>query len=132
MGAAVAAPREPAGAVAATPISPRVVEENAVKAVLERYRTAYSTLEAGAATSVWPSVDARALSRAFDQMDSQVLQFERCDIAVSGDRANASCSGDASYVPKVGNRNTRTTERHWNFELRRAGDRWVIAEVQMR
>jgi hypothetical protein len=103
-----------------------------VKAAIERYRTAYSTLDAAGARGVWPSVDVRALSRAFDQMESQAIRFDHCDIAVADNRANASCSGDASYVPKVGNRNTRTMSRHWNFELRRSGDRWIISEVQTR
>jgi hypothetical protein len=113
-------------------VSARAVDEGAVKAVLERYRTAYSTLDANGARGVWPSVDVRALTRAFDQMESQAIRFDRCDVAVSDNRANATCSGDASYVPKVGNRSTRTTSRQWNFELRRNGDRWIISEVQTR
>jgi hypothetical protein len=109
-----------------------LADENAVRSVLERYRSAYSALNADAAKAVWPGVDARTLSRAFDQLQSQELQFSTCQVSVSGDRANATCGGQASWVPKVGSRNARSTFRQWNFNLQRSGERWLIAGVDMR
>ena len=68
----------------------------------------------GAARAVWPTVDAKALGRAFDQLQQQTLEFDECAIAVTGARAVASCGGNARYVPKVGNKSPRTEARQWS------------------
>ena len=104
----------------------------AVSSTLERYRAAYSQLNAAGAKAVWPSVDERTLSKAFDQLESQDIVFTGCRVLVAGDRANAVCSGNAAFVPKVGARTPRVAYREWNFDLRRVGDRWVISAVGVR
>ena len=75
-------------------------EAGAIQAVLGRYRTAFSRLDAGAASAIWPSVDLKALSRAFERLERQELVFNNCHIAILDARAVASCGGSARYVPR--------------------------------
>lgn len=103
-----------------------------VQEVLRRYARAYGQLDAGAARAVWPSVDERALARAFQNLSSQQVSFDDCEIDIRGAIANASCRGQASYAPKVGKREPRTEPRTWRFELHRDGDAWTIENVDMR
>jgi hypothetical protein len=103
-----------------------------VRAVLNRYRDAYSTLDVNLARAVWPGVDARALARAFDRISMQQFEFAACDISITGERALAGCSGNARYVPKVGNKNPRVESRVWEFELRRIDQQWTIEAVASR
>jgi len=109
-----------------------VTDERAVKTTLERYRAAYNGLNPFEAKAVWPSVDVGALSRAFDQLSSQAIEFTTCDVQVAGDRARAVCGGHASFVPKIGSHERQRTAREWRFQLHRAGEGWVIAGMDAR
>ena len=123
----------PAPAVLAAPSASVVVnEESAVRTVLDRYRIAYSGLDVEAARAVLPSVDAKALGRAFDRLESQELAFDFCLIAVNGNRATAACGGDTRFVPKVGSRTQRVESRKWTFEMRKTGEQWTISGVDVR
>jgi hypothetical protein len=103
-----------------------------VEEVLRRYARAYDSLDASAARAVWPSVNEKALARAFQDLSSQNVSFDNCDIDIRGAVANASCSGEASYVVKVGSREPRTEPRLWRFELRRDGEAWKIENAETR
>ena len=105
-------------------------DEDHIRAALARWRTAYSELDARAAREVWPSVDARALERAFHALKSQELHFERCDLTVNGGSARAACTGRAIYVPRIGKQSPRTTSREWTFELKKSDERWTIASAR--
>jgi hypothetical protein len=120
---------EAAPAAAAAAIVPRE-DETHVATVLNQYARAYGQLDASAAREVWPSVNERALARAFAGLESQNVAFENCNIDVRGQTANASCRGRASYVGKVGSRELRTEPRQWTFELRRDGEAWKIQSAQ--
>jgi hypothetical protein len=128
----------PASTASAAPVvpasvtSPGVGETRNVEEVLRRYARAYDSLDASAARAVWPSVNEKALARAFQDLSSQNVSFDNCDIDVRGAVANASCSGEASYVVKVGSREPRTESRLWRFELRRDGDAWMIENAETR
>ena len=124
----------PAASVAAAPapVAATRVDEQGVSQALNQYARAYGRLDAVAARAVWPSVDERALARAFAGLESQNLSFDRCDIDVRGATANASCRGQASYVGKVGAREPRTEPRQWRFELRRDGEAWKIESAEAR
>ncbi len=87
---------------------PAAVEVASVREALSRYGAAYSRLDAAAALAVWPSVDARALGRAFAELRSQRVTFDDCDIAVDGSRARAACRGATTYVPRAGDQSPRT------------------------
>jgi hypothetical protein len=120
----VAAPA--ATMASAVTIPPTVDQQLRVQEVLRQYARAYGQLDASAARAVWSTVDERALARAFQNLSSQRVSFDECDIDVRGVIANASCRGQLSYAPKVGNREPRTEQRTWRFELRRQGDSWTI------
>jgi len=125
----VARPSAPV-AMAAAYTAPGLGEEDHIRAALSRWRTAYSSLDANAAREVWPSVDTRALERAFQALKSQDLRFDRCDLTVRGGSAQAACSGRAVYVPRVGNQSPRDTAREWRFELKKLDERWTIASAR--
>lgn len=140
---AIGATPSPAGSLAsraaAAPVTPVVApvtpargDQTRVAAVLNQYARAYGQLDAGAAREVWPTVNERALARAFAGLASQDVEFDDCEIDVRGTRANASCRGKASYVGKVGSGELRTESRTWRFELRRDGDAWKIENAEAR
>jgi len=125
-------------AIAATPSSPAPAavtntgsDEQSVRAVLERYESAYSRLDAAAAGSVWPGVNQRALANAFDGLSAQTISLGRCDIRVNGGSARADCSGTARWTPKVGG-GAQSASRQWRFDLRNAGGNWVITQATAR
>ena len=69
---------------------PRTVDERAlVEEALGRYRRAYNRLDARSAQAVYPAVNAPALARAFDGLESQSLQFDECEIDVRGGSATS-------------------------------------------
>jgi hypothetical protein len=105
-------------------------DEDHIRAALTQWRTAYSSLDAGAARAVWPSVDARALERAFQDLKSQDLRFDRCELTVNGGSAQAACRGRAVYVPRFGNQSPKTAPREWTFELEKRDERWTIASAR--
>jgi hypothetical protein len=102
-------------------------DEDRIWATLAELRAAYARLDAGAARDVWPSVDVDALAHAFDDLKSQELRFDRCDVTVHGARAWAVCTGQAIYVPRVGSAAFSSAARAWTFELTRTRERWMIA-----
>ena len=135
--AAAAARPEPLAKTAPAPSTPVAAvltdsasDEDDIRSTLTRFRTAYSQLNANAARDVWPSVDARALERAFQSLKSQDLRFDSCKMTVTGVRAQAACKGRAVYVPRIGDQSPRFTAREWNFELRKADERWTIASAR--
>ena len=127
--AAVPSP-EPAAVASAVNLSPG--EQSRVEDVLRRYARAYDSLDARAARAVWPSVNEKQLAKAFQDLASQNVSFDSCDIDIRGAVANASCRGQQSYVGKVGDRAPRTEPRTWRFELRRDGEAWKIENAETR
>jgi hypothetical protein len=123
---------EPAPVVRPTP-APEPSQEPAVRSVLNRYASAYSTLDVDAAQRVWPGVNRGALSRAFEGLDSQEISLGNCRINVAAASATALCSGTASWSPKIGG-GRRSEARQWTFELARGAAGWeiVTARVQNR
>jgi hypothetical protein len=111
--------------------SPEALDKAAVDSLLERYRLAFSTLNSGV-SDFWPSVNSRALDRAFNELDQQRFEFDQCRVQLNGAQADATCTGTATFVPKVGNKTPRTQPRQWSFRLVRAGNRWIIDSVQSR
>jgi hypothetical protein len=120
----------PANAV--TPPPGVDAEARAIETVLGRYRVAFSNLDAGAASAVWPTVDEKTLAKAFERLESHDVSFENCQIEVFSGLAEAACSGNARYVPKVGSRTPKDEARRWRFSLRKAGGEWLIDQVDAR
>jgi hypothetical protein len=108
-----------------------VSDERQVRGTLSRYEVAYSRLDAAAAGAVWPSVDRRALARAFGDLASQSVSLGRCDVRINGASAQADCAGVAKWAPKVGG-GTHTQARRWHFDLRNTGGDWIITGAAVR
>jgi hypothetical protein len=117
---------------AVAPLATSAAPTADIEAVLARYVSAFRNLDAGAVRDVWPSVDASALARAFRGLKQQEMVFDRCNIGATGASAVASCGGNVRYVTRVGGKNPRTELRHWQFNMRRVGERWLIEEVATR
>jgi hypothetical protein len=117
---------------ATAPPAEVLTEEVFVRETLQEYVAAFERLDVEAAKAIWPTVDVRALSRAFRQLEAQQLTFESCGITITGSDANARCRGDAGYRPKVGNRTIHTTAREWTFDLARKDDGWRIVQATVR
>ena len=108
-----------------------VDEEQVVLDILREYRRAFERLDVRAAKAVWPSLDDRALNRAFQQLDSQQLRFASCGVSITGRDANARCHGDATYRPKVGSRVVHLPARQWTFDLSRSASGWQIVNARI-
>lgn len=108
--------------------------EKGIQSTLARYRQAFSALDANAARRVWPTVNERTLSRAFDRLEEQQISFEGCmiDVNNNNERAEARCNGTARYVPRVGSRTPRVDQREWRFSLVKTQDEWLIGAVEAR
>jgi hypothetical protein len=129
------APAAPPAAAAANTNAP-IVDPAAplvagVRQVLDRYAQGYSSRQAAIVRQVWPEVDARALERAFGQLDSQDVRFDECRIEAAEAAANATCTGMASWVPAVGDRSPRRQPRTWRFALAREGQGWIITQARV-
>jgi CheY-like chemotaxis protein len=107
-------------------------DERGIYQVLQQYERAYERLDVNAARAVWPSLDARALARAFDGLKAQALEFSHCRVAFELSEATAVCGGSASYVPRVGRQAARTEPRQWTFRLRKVDQDWLIAKAEVR
>jgi hypothetical protein len=126
-----AAPANAGGAVAMAAASGPQMQQQIV-AALHEYERGYERLDADAVRAVWPSVDARALARAFHDLKSQTLVFDRCDIDVARVQATAACRGRATYQTRVGEQTARTEPREWTFKLRKSDEAWQIVSASAR
>jgi hypothetical protein len=123
------APDAPLPAAAALSAIVAPTDRSSIERVLQAYRDAYDRLDAPSAAVIWPRVDTRALNRAFSTLAQQDVSFERCDLDITGGKANAKCTGEIRYVRRVGDQVPRTRKLSWLFALERVSDRWQIAQV---
>lgn len=124
----------PASAAAGALAAAVAADEAAIETTLRKYEDAYERLDAKAAMAVWPTVDQRALSRAFAGLVSQDLVFRGCEVVVrvGASTATASCRGTAEYVQKVGNARPHVEPREWIFTLNKREGEWRIEAVDGR
>lgn len=104
-------------------------ESAALARVLGRYQTAYSTRDASAAAAIWPGVDRRALSRAFERLQDQELNLQGCTYAVSSISATARCDGVLRYARRIGDTSTKVERHTWTIEFVKQGSAWHIVRV---
>ena len=104
-------------------------EREAVLLTLNQYEEALEGLNVGATVQVWPSVDRRALERAFSTLKSQGLTFEDCSIVWDESTATAQCDGTLEFVRRVGRPVPFTTQQRWVFRMRKVGSDWQIGDV---
>jgi len=112
-----------------TPMRPTTQEDN-VRDILMRWRTAYSQLDARAAKGVYPALDQRALERAFQNLKSQDVRFDHCELKLRDESAQADCVGRATYVPRIGSQTPITAPRAWRFDLKLDDRGWTIASAR--
>ena len=106
--------------------SPAADDEASILQVLRRYERAVARKDSVGAKAVWPSLDARALARAFNDLQSHSLAFEDCGVTVDSVEARATCQGVATYLPKVGRRKPIRASHEWTFSLAKARGGWHI------
>jgi hypothetical protein len=123
------APPPPPAAAAAPIVSPIVLEQNAVLETLRGYTQAYEALDVKATAAVWPSVDRRALARAFSTLKSQQLELDDCKVTIADTNATTRCRGVVEYVRKIGGGEPRTGHQDLVFKMRKLGSDWYIDEV---
>ena len=97
--------------------------------MLGHYEQAYDRLDAPGAAAVWPSVDARALSRAFARLQTQDLNFGNCTFSVSASDAAARCAGVLRYARRIGDTEPKIEQHVWTIEFARAGETWQIIKI---
>jgi hypothetical protein len=105
-------------------------ETAAIQDVIRRYENAYERLDAAAAKQIWPSLDERALAKAFAGLASQTISLQPCRVDVTSASAIALCNGYATYIGRVGNKAGQIQRRTWRFQLLKSGDNWRIGSVQ--
>ena len=125
----IAAPETRRAAVLAPATDARLMAAEAVRQTLRRYAHAYGDLDVEATARVWPSVDRRALARAFATIRSQGLTFDSCEIDVTDGQATAHCRGIIRFVPKVGSPTPSSTPQEWQFRMRKSTTDWQIEHV---
>ena len=122
-----------AGVTSLTRVSAAVVpaprpadEEASILQVLRRYERAVAQKDPLGAKAVWPTLDDRALARAFNDLQSHSLALQDCGVRVDSVEARATCLGVATYLPKVGRRKTIRASHEWTFDLAKEGGGWHI------
>lgn len=99
---------------------------------LKHLELAYGRRDATLAKAVWPTVNERALARAFDGLRSQSVTFDRCKMDVAGAAGEVECHGITTYVTRVGSQDRRTESRQWKFRVKKADDSWLIVSAAAR
>ena len=122
---AAAEPIEPLTASMRAAAVNAVSDEALVRRLLDEYAGAFERLDVSATKAVWPSVNGKALERAYGQLASQRLTLQACGITISGSTANARCQGSATYQPRIGNRAV-VASREWTFDLSKKDASWRI------
>ena len=99
---------------------------------LKHLELAYERRDATLAKAVWPTVNERALARAFDGLRSQSVTFDRCKMDVAGAAGDVECHGITTYVTRVGSQGRRTESRQWKFRVKKDDDSWLIVSASAR
>ena len=111
--------------------SARLSDEALVRRLLDEYAGAFERLDVVATKAVWPSVNDKALKRAYEQLAGQSLSLQSCGITIDGSTANARCRGSATYLPKIG-RPVQIAAREWMFDLSKTDAAWRIVNTLVR
>jgi hypothetical protein len=104
-------------------------QKEIVLEVLHRYTRSFETMDVRATKAVYPSVDDRALQKAYRALDGQQVRLSNCGVSIDGPDANARCRGNATYRAKVGSRTVHLTNLEWMFSLSRDDAGWQIVNA---
>jgi hypothetical protein len=131
-GSEAAAPEIPLAALTERGAAAEAAAVEGINATLRRLQLAYEQRDARLAKAVWPTVNERALARAFEGLRSQSVTFDRCRMNVLSVSADVECRGVMNYVPRVGSQDQRTESRQWTFRVRKGDDQWLITNAEAR
>jgi hypothetical protein len=104
-------------------------ESSVLAGLLRQYESAYQRRDAAGAATLWPTVDLRALTRAFARLRMQNLEFGDCTFAVAQTEATARCAGVLRYAQRIGDPSIQTEHHVWTVEFVRRGESWKIARI---
>jgi len=127
--AIVAPPPVAAPPIAREVLSAAAVDRQAVLHTVNEYKQAYESMDVEATAAVWPSVDRRALARAYSTLKSQDLELQNCSISIDDAKATTRCRGTIEYVRRIGSPTPRTGYQDFVFTLRKLGSNWIIYDV---
>ncbi len=109
------------------PAQSEAAARQAVRGVLEEYRTAFESLNAEAIRAVQPSADVGALKANFGSVTAYNVKMQVRGIAFDGPAvARASCVMTYSPVPKPSGKIPPVPT---TFHLRRSGEVWLIEKI---
>ncbi len=103
----------------------------AVRQTLNRWASAYSTLDVLQIVDVYPTMSAdqgRRLMQTFKNVTRYAVAFERCAIDGTGPRASADCTVQRTMAFKNGE--TRTLPARLRFSLERRDASWIIINIR--
>jgi hypothetical protein len=108
-------------------------QRDVVVGVVHQYARALERLDVGAATALYPTVDGRELRRSLNGLKAVQYHIASCGVSfsTSGDDAHATCTGNATFRPKVGSRVVRITGYEWELSLARGGTGWQILDSKI-
>jgi hypothetical protein len=118
---------------AAADTGPEAIQgiQAAVLRTLDSYRQAYAGLDAGEAARIWPDTDAAALRRAFGEMQSLSLAFDRCDLAVEPTWAIATCRGQTREPVRGQPGAPQVRVRTWVLTLASGPGGWTTEHTEV-
>jgi len=121
---------KPLPSEAANPSVPdRLEEERRIRAALERYESAYDSLDSGAVRALYPGAPAN-LETTFAQYQFYRLELvvERITLAPDLNSARAICRLSHFFQPKVGRSQQYVRSQEFTFEKR--GNSWIIVRIR--
>jgi hypothetical protein len=121
-----------AGAVYRAETTSEMAANYGITTTLHRLQEAFEQRDASLAKKVWPTVNERALARAFDGLRSQSITFDQCWMNIFNVSADVECRGVMTYVPRVGSQDQRTESRQWIFRIQKDEDQWFITTAEAR
>lgn len=109
---------------------PAPAEIASIQDGLNRWASAYATLDAGKVSSAWPTMggnEKEKLEASFKEMTGYTVTFQGCQIVLPDARAAAHCVVRRTMAFKSGA--PQTSSSRVLFQLERRGDRWVVVSV---
>ncbi len=128
-----AAPPPAAGRGSSATANPALADEASIRGLLDAYRAAYESLDAGAVHRVQPSLTSDQLAtmqKTFSDYRSYSVAISDIKINLAGTHATVSCQVTRRFDPKAGRAQGNTLATI--FHLEKNGGSWVIARVEAR
>lgn len=107
-------------------------DEEAVRVIIGRYRSASVSRDPNAARAVWPTADASVIAGSFDAVSRAGIDLSACHIRISGDVASVGCGGPTHAATSSESAAASQDSRTLNFDLSRVGPTWQINKVESR